>query len=87
MGSGPGTATTLGYHAVTGKSRLRPPPWLRQLTVPEFAAMGVRRISLGSMIARVTHAAIAEQLEAIVKDGNAHLVREYIDHLALGGYA
>ena len=25
--------------------------------------------------------------EAIVKDGNAHLVREYIDHLALGGYA
>lgn len=25
--------------------------------------------------------------EAVVKDGNAHLVREYIDHLALGGYA
>ncbi len=25
--------------------------------------------------------------EAIVKDGNAALVREYIDHLALGGYA
>lgn len=25
--------------------------------------------------------------EAIVKDGNAHLVREYLDHLALGGYA
>ncbi len=25
--------------------------------------------------------------EAIVKDGNAHLVREYVDHLALGGYA
>jgi 2-methylisocitrate lyase-like PEP mutase family enzyme len=43
---------------------------LRQLTVPEFAAMGVRRISLGSMIARVTHAAIAEQMEAIVKDGS-----------------
>jgi len=25
--------------------------------------------------------------EAIVKDGNAALVREYIDHLTLGGYA
>jgi uncharacterized protein (DUF2384 family) len=25
--------------------------------------------------------------EAVVKDGNAHLVREYIDQLALGGYA
>ena len=43
---------------------------LRQLTVPQFAAMGVRRISLGSMIARVTHAAIAEQMEAIFKDGS-----------------
>jgi 2-methylisocitrate lyase-like PEP mutase family enzyme len=43
---------------------------LRQLTVPQFAAIGVRRISLGSMIARVTHAAIAEQMEAIVKDGS-----------------
>jgi len=43
---------------------------LRQLTVPQFAAIGVRRISLGSMIARVTHAAIAEQMEAIVRDGS-----------------
>jgi hypothetical protein len=25
--------------------------------------------------------------EALVKDGKAHLVRDYIDHLALGGYA
>ena len=25
--------------------------------------------------------------EALVRDGNAHLVREYVDHLALGGYA
>ncbi len=25
--------------------------------------------------------------EAIVKDGKAHLVREYVDHLAQGGYA
>ncbi len=43
---------------------------LRQFTVPQFAAIGVRRISLGSMIARVTHAAIAEQMEAIVGDGS-----------------
>jgi 2-methylisocitrate lyase-like PEP mutase family enzyme len=43
---------------------------LRQLTVPQFAAIGVRRISLGSMIARVTHAAIAGQMEAIVRDGS-----------------
>ena len=43
---------------------------LRQLTVPQLAAMGVRRISLGSMIARVTHAAIADQMESIVKDGS-----------------
>lgn len=43
---------------------------LRQLTVPQFAEIGVRRISLGSMIARVTHAAIAEQMNAIIKDGS-----------------
>ena len=43
---------------------------LRKLTVPQFAAIGVRRISLGSMIARVTHAAIAEQMEAIVREGS-----------------
>ena len=42
---------------------------LRNLSVADFAAMGVRRISLGSLIARVTHAAIAEQMEAIVRDG------------------
>lgn len=43
---------------------------LRALTVSQFAEIGVRRISLGSMIARVTHAAIAEQMEAIVRDGS-----------------
>ncbi len=43
---------------------------LRQLTVSQFAEIGVRRISLGSMIARVTHAAIAEQMQAIVRDGS-----------------
>jgi 2-methylisocitrate lyase-like PEP mutase family enzyme len=43
---------------------------LIQLSVPEFAAIGLRRISLGSMIARVTHAAIAEQMSAIMNDGS-----------------
>jgi len=43
---------------------------LRQLSFDEFAAIGVRRISLGSMIARVTHAAIAGQMEAIMKRGD-----------------
>ncbi|MCB1446132.1 MAG: isocitrate lyase/phosphoenolpyruvate mutase family protein [Rhizobiaceae bacterium] len=43
---------------------------LTALSVGEIAAIGVRRISLGSMIARVTHAVIAEQMDAIMKDGD-----------------
>lgn len=43
---------------------------LTRLSVSEIAAIGARRISLGSMIARVTHAAIAEQMDAIMKDGD-----------------
>ena len=43
---------------------------LTKLSVAEIAALGARRISLGSMIARVTHAAIAEQMDAIMKDGD-----------------
>jgi 2-methylisocitrate lyase-like PEP mutase family enzyme len=43
---------------------------LTQLSVKYFAEIGVRRISLGSMIARVTHAAIAEQMQAIVGEGS-----------------
>jgi 2-methylisocitrate lyase-like PEP mutase family enzyme len=43
---------------------------LIRLSVAEFAAMGVRRISLGSGIARVTHAVIAEQMSAIMDDGS-----------------
>jgi 2-methylisocitrate lyase-like PEP mutase family enzyme len=43
---------------------------LTKLSVAEIAAIGVRRISLGSMIARVTHAAIVEQMDAIVKHGD-----------------
>jgi len=41
---------------------------LIQLSVADLAALGARRISLGSMIARVTHAAIAGQMAAIVND-------------------
>ena len=43
---------------------------LTKLSVSAIAAIGARRISLGSMIARVTHAAIAEQMDAIMKDGD-----------------
>lgn len=43
---------------------------LTRLRVADFAAMGVRRISLGSMIARVTHGAIVEQTRAMIEDGD-----------------
>ena len=43
---------------------------LTKLSVKEIATIGARRISLGSMIARVTHAAIADQMDAIIKDGD-----------------
>lgn len=43
---------------------------LAQLSVADFAAMGVRRISVGSMIARLTHAAIANQMQAIMAEGS-----------------
>jgi 2-methylisocitrate lyase-like PEP mutase family enzyme len=43
---------------------------IRALTVPELAAMGVRRISVGSQIARVTHAAIRDSMTAILGEGS-----------------
>ncbi len=43
---------------------------LRKMTVPELAAMGVRRISLGSMVARLTHAAIRDSVTAMLRDGS-----------------
>jgi 2-methylisocitrate lyase-like PEP mutase family enzyme len=43
---------------------------LRNLTVAQFAAMGVRRISLGSMISRLTHAAIRDSLNAMLGEGS-----------------
>jgi 2-methylisocitrate lyase-like PEP mutase family enzyme len=42
---------------------------LRALTVAEFAAMGVRRISTGSMVARLTHAAIRDSVSAMLGQG------------------
>jgi 2-methylisocitrate lyase-like PEP mutase family enzyme len=43
---------------------------LRGLSVAELAAMGVRRISLGSMVARLTHAAIRTSVTAMLRDGS-----------------
>lgn len=43
---------------------------LRDLTVADLAAMGVRRISLGSMVARVTHAAIRDCMAGIFGNGS-----------------
>jgi len=43
---------------------------IRNLTVPELAEMGVRRISLGSMIARLTHAAIKDSVSAMLDQGS-----------------
>ena len=42
---------------------------LRDLTTAEFAALGVRRISLGSTLARVTHAVIRDCLREILEEG------------------
>lgn len=43
---------------------------LRALTVAELAAMGVRRISLGSQVARLTHAAIRDSVAAMLGPGS-----------------
>jgi 2-methylisocitrate lyase-like PEP mutase family enzyme len=43
---------------------------LKQLTVADLAAMGVRRISTGSQIARLTHAAIRDSVSAMLTQGN-----------------
>jgi 2-methylisocitrate lyase-like PEP mutase family enzyme len=41
-----------------------------RLSVPELAEMGVRRISLGSTIARLTHAAIRDSVSAMLDQGS-----------------
>ncbi|MEM1066449.1 MAG: isocitrate lyase/phosphoenolpyruvate mutase family protein [Pseudomonadota bacterium] len=43
---------------------------LAKLSRAEFAAMGVARISLGSALARVTHGAVHESLNAMLGDGD-----------------
>jgi 2-methylisocitrate lyase-like PEP mutase family enzyme len=43
---------------------------LKQLTVAELATMGVRRISTGSQIARLTHAAIRDATSAMLGQGS-----------------
>ncbi|MFN5996005.1 MAG: oxaloacetate decarboxylase [Paracoccaceae bacterium] len=43
---------------------------LKQLTVADLAAMGVRRISTGSQIARLTHAAIRDATVAMLDKGS-----------------
>lgn len=43
---------------------------IRALTVPELAAMGVRRISVGSQVARVTHAAIRDSVAVMLGKGS-----------------
>jgi 2-methylisocitrate lyase-like PEP mutase family enzyme len=43
---------------------------LRDLSVADLAAMGVRRISTGSQIARVTHAAIRDAVAAMLTAGS-----------------
>jgi 2-methylisocitrate lyase-like PEP mutase family enzyme len=43
---------------------------LKAMTVAELAAMGVRRISTGSQIARLTHAAIRDSVTAMLDHGS-----------------
>lgn len=43
---------------------------LKQMTVAEMATMGVRRISTGSQIARLTHAAIRDSVTAMLDQGS-----------------
>jgi 2-methylisocitrate lyase-like PEP mutase family enzyme len=43
---------------------------LRKMTVAELAGMGVRRISLGSQMARVTHAAIRDCMQVMLGPGS-----------------
>jgi 2-methylisocitrate lyase-like PEP mutase family enzyme len=43
---------------------------LKQMTVAELATMGVRRISTGSQIARLTHAAIRDATSAMLTQGS-----------------
>lgn len=41
-----------------------------RMSVPEIARTGVRRISVGSMVARLTHAAIRDAMRSMLDDGS-----------------
>ncbi len=43
---------------------------LKTMTVAELATIGVRRISTGSQIARLAHAAIRDSVSAMLTDGS-----------------
>ncbi len=64
---------------------------IKQLTVAEMATMGVRRISTGSQIARLTHAAIRDSVTAMLNGSFAPLMGtasgDEIDALLLQGSA
>lgn len=61
------------------------------LTVAEIATIGVRRISVGSMIARLTHAAIRDAMQSMMNEGRFDLFagtasgNEVDEFLAMGG--
>jgi 2-methylisocitrate lyase-like PEP mutase family enzyme len=63
---------------------------LKAMTIAELAAMGVRRISTGSQIARLTHAAIRDATVALLDQGSfaplaATASGDEIDELLLKG--
>lgn len=65
---------------------------LRDLSLADFAALGVRRVSLGSQAARVTHAALRDCMDGIFTDGrfsalNAAASGDEIDALLQKGSA
>ena len=43
---------------------------LRSLSLEQFARLGVRRVSLGSMVARATHAVIRDRMAEIIGAGD-----------------
>ncbi len=56
--------------SVTGPVNALAAGWVRSMSVAELAAMGVRRISTGSQIARLTHAAIRDSVGAMLGAGS-----------------
>ena len=61
-------------------------------TIADIASVGVRRISVGSMIARISHAAIRDSMTGIMEEGNFNRLTgaasgDEIDQLLLRGEA